>query len=188
MNPTTMSRSTRPAPSTSSPTPPTRRRGGRRSSTPAVALTADGRVLLEQRVAHLLGVALPEMRPLLRDRNRGERDVAAFERLCAEVTWLQRILDACTVLDVPVGCAVELGSHVLVAMPDGERQWVRPVHAVEAFLDDERISATSPLSQAILGLRPGDSVDVASPSGTWRCDILEVRSCPVRVELVGAVT
>lgn len=185
MNPTTLSRSTRATPAMSTPTRP---RGERMSSAPAIALTADGRVLLEQRVAHLLEVALPEMCPLLRDRNRDERDVAAFERLCAEVNSLQRILDASTVLDVPVGGAVELGSHVLVAMPDGERLWVSPVHPVEAFLDDERISGTSPLSRAILGLRAGGSVDVASPSGTWRCDILEVRTCPVDVDHFGAGT
>ena len=68
-----------------------------------------------------------------------------------------------------------LGSRVLVGMPDGEQVLVRPVHPVEAALDDERVSIASPLSRALLGCRPGHRVTVHGPAGEWEADVLEVR-------------
>lgn len=47
-----------------------------------------------------------------------------------------------------------LGMRVRVVLED-ETAWVRPVHPDEAFLDDERISATSPLAIALMGARVG---------------------------------
>ena len=39
-----------------------------------------------------------------------------------------------------------------------------------AFLDDERISATSPLAIALLGARTGHTVWVDAPTGAWPCE------------------
>ena len=73
------------------------------------------------------------------------------------------------------GPEVGLGSRVLLRLAGGVEEWVRPVHPVEAFLDEERISATSPLSQALLGASVGQTVTVHGPSSTWRCRVVEVR-------------
>ncbi len=156
--------------------PARRRRRKAAAAEPDVRLTADGRVLLERRARHLLDDVLPELRPLLTRRERDERDVAEFERLCAEVVWLQRVLDTSGAVEEPIAGRVSLGSHALVLMPDGERVWVRPVHPVEAFLDEERISSTSPLSVAILGREAGDVVTVDGPSGPWICEVVEVHA------------
>ena len=59
-------------------------------------------------------------------------------------------------------------------MVDGSQEWVRIVHPAEAFLDDERISETSPLATALLGARASDAVWVDAPSGVWSCSVLEV--------------
>ena len=66
------------------------------------------------------------------------------------------------------------GTRVRLEILDGESVWIRPVHPVEAFLDDERVSITSPVSKAILGARVGDRVEVHGPSATWTCRILEI--------------
>jgi transcription elongation GreA/GreB family factor len=159
---TTKARTSRtPRPSTSVPTD-------------TIVLTPDGRRLLEERLAMLNDVSLPLLRPLLVRRERDERDVAEFERLSTEARWLDRILGAAvTVADVETQ-SVQWGTRVRVEIVDGESVWIRPVHPVEAFLDDERVSITSPVSQAILGARVGDRVEVDGPGGTWTCRILEI--------------
>ena len=146
-----------------------------RSSTQiGIPLTDDGLALLAERLDFLRDVALPELRPLLTARERDERDVASFERLMGEAQWLEGVLGRATPLPPQAFDVVGLGRRVQLAMPDGERTWVRPVHPVEAALDDERISMTSPVSQAILGARVGDVVVVNGPAGEWVCEITEI--------------
>ena len=54
--------------------------------------------------------------------------------------------------------------HARPGDPRGRRDaWVRPVHPDEAFLDEERISATSPLAIALVGARTGHTVWVDAP-------------------------
>jgi transcription elongation GreA/GreB family factor len=55
------------------------------------------------------------------------------------------------------------------------QEWVRPVHPVEAVLDDERISVMSPLSRALLGARVGQTVTVHGPTTTWKATIREIQ-------------
>jgi transcription elongation GreA/GreB family factor len=141
-----------------------------------IALTPDGRALLEQRLADLHDVALPRLRPLLARRDRDERDVAEFERLSAEAERLDRVLGVAITLQPADAVTVRWGSRVLIEMPDGERAWIRPVHPAEAFLDDERVSVTSPVSQAVLDACAGEVVTVHGPQGDWECRVVEVRS------------
>jgi len=117
----------------------------RRADTVEVLLTADGRVLIEQRLESLYAEALPGLRPLLTGRDRDERDVAAFERLVAEAQRLEAALGRAATAPPSSDGTVVLGSRVLVGMPDGEQVLVRPVHPVEAALDDERVSIAAPL-------------------------------------------
>jgi transcription elongation GreA/GreB family factor len=140
----------------------------------AVLLTTGGRVLMAERLDHLREVAIPALVPLLVDRERDERDTAEFERLIAERDRLEHLLaTAGTVVPSRHG-TVELGSRVLLRLARGVQEWVRPVHPVEAILDDERISVMSPLSQALLGAKVGQTVTVHGPSATWKAKILEI--------------
>ena len=142
----------------------------------SLMLTADGRDMLSERAHHLRTVALPELRPLLSARERDERMVAEFERLSIEAERLERLVATATALPAYADGSVHLGSRVLIELPGGDRIVVRPVHAVEAFLDDERVSLDSPVSQAVLGARSGDAVAVEGPSGRWTCVVLDVRA------------
>ena len=153
-----------------------RSRSATRSTTKiGIPLTDDGRALLVERLTFLHEVALPELRPLLTGRERDERDVASFERLLGEAQWLEGVLGRATPLPRQNADAVGLGMRVQLQMPDGESIWVRPVHPIEAALDDERISMTSPVSQAILGAQVGDVVMVNGPAGEWVCEITDIR-------------
>jgi len=162
-----------------------RRAAAVREDRSAVTLTPDGRLLMAERLRHLREDLLPALVPLLVDRERDERHTAEFERLTAEADWIDHLLATSLTASPDAGPDVRLGSRVLLRLAGGVEEWVRPVHPVEAFLDEERISATSPLSQAILGASVGQTVTVHGPSATWRCLIVEVRTVS-DPELVGA--
>lgn len=140
-----------------------------------VVLTAEGVRLLEERLADITDRRLPEMRPLLIERERDERDVAAFESLLAEEARLRALIAEAQVLTPSETVeGVGVGVRARVTLADGSRAWVRPVHPAEAYLDDERISLTSPLGSALLGAVPGDVVTVEAPIGSWQCRVESV--------------
>lgn len=147
----------------------------RRPVRSAIVLTEDGYRLLEERLADLTERRIPELRPLLVERERDERDVALFESLLAEEARLRALLAQADILDAtgPV-TGVSVGVRVRVRLADGSSAWVRPVHPEEAHLDDERISLSSPLGAALLGATPGDEVVVAAPVGPWTCRVEQV--------------
>lgn len=143
------------------------------ASTPR--LTSDGFRQLSERAAEIREQRLPEMRPLMVETERDERVVAEFERLLKEADELDALLGAAEVIEIDPADddgRVQLGMRVKLTMADGSEDWVRPVHPDEAYLDDERISALSPLAIAIVGARPGNTVWVDAPTGAWSCKVL----------------
>lgn len=155
--------------------PATRTRQTTRRATRTVVLTADGVRLLEERLADITNRRLPELRPLLTEKERDERDVATFESLLAEEARLQALLAEAQVLQPPTSVqGVGIGIRARVTLADGSTAWVRPVHPAEAYLDDERISISSPLGSALLGAAPGDVVTVEAPIGSWQCRVESV--------------
>lgn len=148
-----------------------------RVDTPVTSLTPEGYRMLEMRMHRIRREHLPQLAPLLAERERDERDVAEFERLVAEAEHIESVLGAAELLSHdPLGFdgRVQLGMRVRVRLAEGEECWVRPVHPEEAALDDERISMDSPLAVALLGARTGTSVWVGAPSGVWACNVLEI--------------
>jgi len=140
-----------------------------------VMLTAEGRVLLHDRMVELAEEILPSMRPLLVEDERDERVVADFERLQAEHDRLAVLLGTAGDIDTAaLGQTIALGSRVAILDAEGNRRIVRIVDPVEAFLDEERISDTSPLAQALLGRTVGDRCPVQAPAGTWVAEVLAV--------------
>jgi transcription elongation GreA/GreB family factor len=140
-------------------------------------LTREGYGRLEERASDIRDRRLPDMRPLLVETERDERVVAEFERLLAEATSIDTLLAQADVIGidpVAVDGRVDLGMRVEVVLEDGTTAWVRPVHPDEAFLDDERISATSPLAIALVGARTGHTVWVDAPTGAWPCEVMSI--------------
>lgn len=140
-------------------------------------LTSSGAHLLQERVADIRGRRLAELTPLLVEHERDERHVAAFEQLLAQADRVDALLASAVILDADPAAfdgRIGLGMRVRVRLMDRSLAWVRPVHAHEAALDDERISVTSPLGSALMGARLGDLVRVEAPVGPWNCRILAV--------------
>jgi transcription elongation GreA/GreB family factor len=94
---------------------------------------------------------------------------------------LERLLGVAVVAeDRPGGSdAVQLGDAVTMGLPDTLERFL-VVHPLEAPLDSVRISASSP-GRAVLGRRAGDLVDVASPAGRYRAQILAVEGAGLLV-------
>ena len=140
-----------------------------------VMLTPEGRSMLQERMRELAEEVLPEMRPMLVEDERDERVVADFERLQAEHDRLAVLLGTSGTLEPGSGAEeIGLGSRVEIKDEEGRIRVVRIVDPVEAFLDDERISDTSPLALALLGHRVGDACTVKAPSGDWTAEVVAI--------------
>ena len=138
-------------------------------------LTAQGVELIEERIRDIEGRRLAELRPLLVDEDRDESDVAAFESLLLEVELWQPLIAQSKTLRVEEADfdgSVSLGVRVQLRVPEGDL-WVIPVILPRHFLDDERVSVESPLGSALIGKRPGDTVDIDAPRGAWQCTIVK---------------
>lgn len=147
-------------------------RPSRTQPPPEVALTGDGRRMLEERI-HLLQVTVADLGDGLQDSERRADVVEGYERAVRELVRLQALVDNAATLDnLPDDPRqVELGDHVSIRLDDGTEETYVVVHGVEAVVDDARISVESPLGQALLGRRVGDTVEVAVPVGSYRCTI-----------------
>ncbi|HYO18379.1 MAG TPA: GreA/GreB family elongation factor [Dermatophilaceae bacterium] len=140
-----------------------------------VMLTPEGRASLLARADQIAREELPAMRPLLVEDERDERVVADFERLQAEHDRLVVLVGTAGTLELAtLGPVITLGSRVAITDADGQRLVVRIVDPVEAYLDEERISNTSPLAIALLGHSAGDECVVVAPASTWTARVLAV--------------
>jgi transcription elongation GreA/GreB family factor len=118
---------------------------------------------------------LPMLRPLLTAPERDERDVVTFERTVAEAEFLDRLLAvAAPVVADSFDGHVQIGCRVTIKDSSGDTETVRVVAPVEAHLDDERISATSPLGRALMGAKKGQKITIEAPRGTWTAKVVDV--------------
>ncbi len=143
------------------------------SPPPEVALTAEGRRLLEERI-RLLQATVDDLGEGLHDPERRADVVDAYQRAVRELVRLQALVDSAPTLDnLPDDPRrVDLGDHVSIRLDDGTEETYVIVHGVEAVVDDDRMSIESPLGQALLGRHVGDTVELAVPGGSYRCTIL----------------
>ena len=138
-----------------------------------VVLTSEGRERLGLRLAQ----ATDAMRRMAeRFGQRAEIDAGDYGdylRLSDQVSSLRKVLqtaqDPGSVPEDPT--IVEVGDEVEVEFDDGEIERYVVVHPIEAGLDDQRVSAASPLGTALLGRRVGDRVTVHAPAGAYACTL-----------------
>jgi transcription elongation factor GreA len=140
-------------------------------------LTAEGRMLLERRVRRLQDVVIPELTRAMRESERDGRDAIEFERATVELHRLMQSLSHARLAeDLPRARgrrrAVRLGDGIELHLPDGGTERYLVVDPVEAPLDEERVSADSPLGAAFLGRRAGDEVVVRAPGHEYRCRLV----------------
>jgi transcription elongation factor GreA len=142
----------------------------------APVLTAEGRRMIEARVRRLREEILPELVVALRESEDDARDAFEYARAEGELLRLTGILAAASVLDEPGASRRQrrfrLGDGVELRFPDGVVERFLVVHPAEAPLDDLRVSAESPLGEAVLGREPGDEVVVRAPGEDYRCRLV----------------
>lgn len=137
-----------------------------------IVLTTRGRQRLQARLDQALTRAAELADRIASEPDHGQ-DVEDHRRVVAEVEVLSRVLArAARVTDVDEDPEiVELGDEVDVEFPDGETETFVLVHPVESSTDEASISVDSPLSNALLGRRPGERVTVQAPAGSYECRI-----------------
>lgn len=73
------------------------------------------------------------------------------------------------------GEVIKFGAYVMVADTDTDEETTyRIVGAMEADLEQGKISVTSPLARALIGKTIGDVVEVATPGGGKSYEVCEV--------------
>jgi transcription elongation factor GreA len=133
----------------------------------------DGRRLLARRMQELerriqfIRSAIDESEPNHELLQEHMRVLSEHERIGS---FLEQTATSDSAPDDPQ--LVEVGDAVTMRLEDGTEEAFVIVHAIEASVDDARISVESPLAKALLGRRVGDNVEVAVPTGTYRCSIV----------------
>ena len=134
-------------------------------------ITKEGAERLRQQAAALL----EEKRALLNGGDAGGIDTASIRRIEANIQKLQRILDSVMVAEPPVDTSkVGFGASVRIKDQSGEEETYRIVGVDEAEPGEGRISSGSPLAQALMNSRAGDTVRFKSPAGEQQLTILSV--------------
>ena len=145
-------------------------------STDAPALTAEGRDRLQQRLART-SAEIADLDALIKAGDATDEQVTLRRLLEEQAFEIERLLvrarDIGSVQENPD--IVEVGDEVDVRFDDGDTTTYALVHPAEVSGGDNRISAASPLGQALLGHAVGDRVVVHAPAGPYACTVLARR-------------
>jgi transcription elongation factor GreA len=136
-------------------------------------LTQDGRRLLEERIQSLERT-VAELHSALDESERSADTVESHHQAARELDHLRSLLTSAEAIeDIPDDPrVVELGDTVTIRLDDGAEETYIVVHPAEAPVEDQRISAESPLGDALLARQVGETIEVPGPAGSYRCEIL----------------
>ncbi|MCL4371511.1 MAG: transcription elongation factor GreA [Chloroflexi bacterium] len=152
---------------------------------PEKVLTATGYARLMAELDYLRTVRRHEVS----ERLRSAREVGVWdspEYLSAReeqafvegrIATLEKLLAQAEVVEVATSAAwpsVEVGATVTLRDESGEEEQYAIVGVMEAEPGKGRISNQSPVGRALMGHRPGETVDVETPMGTRRLTIVEI--------------
>jgi len=91
----------------------------------------------------------------------------------ARIRTLENLLATAEVHEADGGDVVAVGSRVSFREGDDVKE-LTLVHRLEANPAEGKISAESPIAQALFGARKGENIAVETPRGTKQLEILEV--------------
>jgi transcription elongation factor GreA len=89
----------------------------------------------------------------------------------ARIRTLRHRLDNAEIVEESAGDVVGVGSVVEVVDDGGQTLTVE----VSAVGGAGTVSPTSPLGSALLGRKPGETVDVSAPRGSWKATIQAIQ-------------
>jgi transcription elongation factor GreA len=153
-----------------------------------VLVTADGHAQIRAELEFLRTVRRDDLTEQLRevrqDRDADspvlydllEEQAQLHERISALEAQLAFVQIAEPASDGKAG----IGSWVRVRHGDGDVAEYVLVGALEADVGNGRVSVGAPVGRALVGSRRGDVVDVETPRGTTRLEVLDVQPVPHR--------
>ncbi len=149
-----------------------------------IRITKKGITKLETELNQLLRVRRPEVAEKIKrareagsTENNAEYDDAKNEQAFIEgrIQFLENTLKNAIVVEEPSQRGVvELGDAVLVQNQDGKIEQYTIVGSAEAEPLDGKISDESPVGKALLGKKTGENLQVKTPAGIIKLQILEV--------------
>jgi transcription elongation factor GreA len=150
------------------------------------AITAEGLVALKEELARLEGEERRTIAErILRARELGDLSENAEYHAAKEdqahletrILKLQDRLRNAQVTEVPTSHdVVAFGTTVVVKDgTSGKEQAFTIVGATEADLKQGKLSVESPVAQALMGAKPGDTVKVSTPRGERAMDVVSLR-------------
>jgi transcription elongation factor GreA len=151
-----------------------------------IVLTAEGYRRFEEELNRLTTVTRQEVRDRVRDTKptSDEGDDAAYDSAKIEQAFvegriqeLREILTRARILneDEVRTDEAQLGSHVRVSNLTANREMrIQLVNPLEASPERGQISTESPVGVALLGRKPGETVEVVAPAGVIRYRVEEI--------------
>jgi transcription elongation factor GreA len=139
-------------------------------------LTDDGRRGLEARARRLEDETIPTVVAAIEEAEDELALQLEYDLATRELEQLKYVLETARSIDeIPKDPDVaQVGDWVAIETQDGETTRHLIVHPAEAVLDEDRISAESPLARAVLGHRVGEETIIEAPSGPYPAKIIEV--------------
>ncbi|MEX2375508.1 MAG: transcription elongation factor GreA [Dehalococcoidia bacterium] len=152
----------------------------------AILLTKAGYDRLVQELDHLKSVKRPEVAALIRDAQElgpdqldaqyedAKNQQAFLEGRIAEV---ERTLEQASIIDeasAHKSKVVQVGSNITVKGTDGKSRKYQLVGTTEADPTQGRISHKSPVGQALLGKKRGDTVKIQTPRGETQFTVTSI--------------
>ena len=145
--------------------------------------TPDGFKKLQEEQAELLNNKRPAaVIRLTKARSMGDLSEnseysAAKEELAfveGRIKEVEELIKNAEVIDIALSGSIEIGTEVIV-VKDGTEETFSIVGEFEADPVQKKLSATSPIGQALLGKKLGDIVSVAVPVGTLKYKIKNIK-------------
>lgn len=150
-----------------------------------IYLTAEGAEKMRTELAQLKGPARDDMAKRLRsaiqqgdlsenaDYHKAKEDQGFLEGRIQELEYL---LEKATIIESNVGVyeMVDIGAVVTVREADYPADSYRIVGSKEADPQNGKLSNESPIGKALMGKKVGDRVQVETPAGEIRLEIIKI--------------
>ncbi len=152
-----------------------------------IPMTREGYEMYKKKLRHLEAVERPAVADRIRQAkefgdisDNAEYEAAKSDQAFVEgeIAQLKRLLTRVRIIDVEDLdiSKVSLGTTVVIRnMDDGNEYTITLVGTTEADVEKNRISNQSPVGVALIGKQVGDVVEVKTPAGVTRYEILDIR-------------
>lgn len=149
-----------------------------------IFITKEGLAKLKSELDYLVSVRRPEVASKIKgaremggSENNAEYEDAKNDQAFIEgrILTLENIVWNATVIESPaVQGTVELGDKVLIQNQDGKIEQFTIVGSAEVNPVEGKISNESPVGRALLNKKIGDEVEVNTPAGVLKLQIMDV--------------